>query len=137
MPRLWSSSMGRRGAGGGPEGVEERRRVVTALVEEGTAVLALDPHPPRGRAADTAGAPRPRELVPELLGALHALRRDAGAMLPARERWPTHAPLLCAAVAVAVAPRPAETAQDCVAALLSPAAEPPEVAALTSGRRGP
>jgi hypothetical protein len=168
----------------GPEGAEERQRVVVALVEEGTAVLVLDPHPPRGRA--TAGAPAastPREMVPELLGALHALRRDAGAgavvalghgaggqavlmaareevaapllgrdgprfaaaaalgpgrpafatgaPLPAREAWPTRAPLLCAALGAAMAPG---AEQDCVAALLSPAVESPEVAALTSGQ---
>jgi hypothetical protein len=57
------------------QGVEERRRAVVALVGEGAAVLTLDSHPTSSPTADAG------EMVPELLGALQALRRDAGAGL--------------------------------------------------------
>ena len=55
-----------------------RDRLVAALLEEGAGVLELDVHTARGHASDRA-APQPRALLPDLFGALRALRRDAGA----------------------------------------------------------
>ncbi len=61
-------------------GMEEgHRRVVAALIEEGAAVLEIDWHMGRGRAPHAASTPQ--DLVPNLFGALLALRRDAGAGL--------------------------------------------------------
>lgn len=59
-----------------------RDRAVSALLDEGEAVLELDAHAARGVSPDNAHAPpppEPRELLPDLFAALDALRRDARA----------------------------------------------------------
>lgn len=53
-----------------------RQRIVDALLDEGAAVLELDPHAARGVSPDNAAAPPPptaRELLPDLFAALAAL----------------------------------------------------------------
>lgn len=57
-----------------------RSRVIDALLDEGAAVLELDPHAARGVSPENAHAPPPptaRELLPDLFAAISALHRSA------------------------------------------------------------
>lgn len=68
-------------AGDGPGIEESRRRVIAALLREGAAVLELGPAFERNRPSEARSGRTVQSLLPGFLGALLALRRDAGAGL--------------------------------------------------------